>query len=130
MKTFNLYWGATGLMMAGITVLHVVSGGQQYVPVLLSQSALSSNETAIYYYVWHMVSLTMGTLAILFAGAARFASWRGPAALFNLLVLAFAGLSVAVGISFSQFPWDLPQWTLFLAVGVVGIAATFLPRRA
>ncbi|ESQ74796.1 hypothetical protein [Asticcacaulis sp. AC402] len=128
MKTkFNLLWGAAALMMAAITGLHVVAGGQDYVPPLLTQKALNANETGIYYYVWHMATLTMGTIALVFFGAAVRANWRGPAFLVNGLVLAFAGLSVAVGIGFSQFPWALPQWTLFLAVGLTGMAASILP---
>lgn len=123
MRNINLLWAAAAVMMAGITGLHVVGGGLQYVPPLMAQTGLNANETGIYYYVWHMATLTMAVIALLFAGAAWQVAWKGPAMLVNGLVLAFAALSVAVGVRFSQFPWDLPQWVLFAAVGVTGIAA-------
>ncbi|EGF89771.1 putative membrane protein [Asticcacaulis biprosthecium C19] len=125
MRNINLLWAAAAVMMAGIAVLHVTAGGMQYVPPLLAQTGLNANETGIYYYVWHMATLTMAVVAMVYAGAAWQPAWKGPAMLVNGLTLSFAALSVTIGMRFGQFPWDLPQWVLFLAVGVTGIAAGF-----
>jgi hypothetical protein len=116
----------TAAVLAALTAgIHIFAGGTDIAAPLLA-SSLGDEVRLTLYAVWHMVSVTLVLSAMVLAlganprhaFAARHAVlftsalWTGFGAVFLVIVLTRPGEGLL---------WKLPQWVLFLPVGLFGL---------
>lgn len=128
MKNINVWWLFAAVAMAAITALHIVGGGAELARPLLDQKALGASVTGNLYYGWHLVSVMLAAMALAYGAAAVSARHRSLGSASTLLALAFAILNIVIGLRTDLFPWQLPQWVLFLPVAVVGFLGLMASR--
>jgi hypothetical protein len=117
------------LLTAFIAAVHLFAGGADVVAPLLA-SSLAEEPRLTLYAVWHLVSVTLVLSAIALyvsalpqhAIAARYLAlfisilWLG----FGVVFLVIASTQPGEGLFFK-----IPQWTLFLPVGLLGLWGFF-----
>lgn len=126
------------LLLAGVlavvtAAVHVFVGTPEIAQPLL-RSALAPEVSYLLYACWHLVScaLVLSALALLVCALPRHRQSMYALALFvSWLWLAFGAVFVAVGITaaHSSLLFKLPQWTLLLPVGALGLLGCARSRR-
>jgi hypothetical protein len=129
------YWLAASAALAVLTAaVHVLAGTPEIQGPLLGAS-FERPVTLELYAAWHLVSVAL----IVSAGVLVWAAWkRRPSdallvAMVSALWLLFAAVFVVVDLLLAGSTGLLaaPQWTILLAVGVLGfVGASGLSRRA
>ncbi|MDO8925581.1 MAG: hypothetical protein Q7U94_01565 [Sideroxyarcus sp.] len=120
------------LLTALIAAIHLFAGGADVATPLLA-SALAEEPRLTLYAVWHLVTVTLvlSAIALYVSALPRHAAAARYLALFiSVLWLCFGLVFLAV---VSTQPGDgllfkLPQWILFIPVGLLGLWGTL--RRA
>jgi hypothetical protein len=108
-------------------LLHAWLGGRDILSPVLA-SSLSREVRHVVEVVWHMLTWHLAMLGLAFAGAAR-----SPDAAWVPWVTVWGGVTclgyAALFLGFAQARFGdvrrLPQWTLFLPMGLLGSAASF-----
>ena len=115
----NLWLLISGVLMAGILVLHIFAGGRENVRPLLKSSELPLVARMTLYMAWHMVSAAIGSMAIILLAASFRPEFQSLA--FGAVVLSFSFGLVSVGVTLTKrLPVSvLPQWVLFLPVAIL-----------
>jgi hypothetical protein len=110
--------------LAGVTALiHIVPGGKEVARPLLA-SSIDEVVKLTLYACWHLVSaaLVLSSLALLASGAGLIsAPWM--VAFVSTLWLLFGSVFLVVTLSLPKPRglFRLPQWTLLLPVGILGL---------
>ena len=117
-------WAATAASL-GCWGVHTFVGGRQIVSPLMA-SNLEPMPKYVLYFVWHIATLAIAFIAIGFALAALYPGlWPlgiNSAALSLLIALLIFGVAVSRKMSFG----DMPQWTVFLVMALLGAGAIWL----
>ena len=118
------------LLVAGVlavftAAVHVFVGTPEIAQPLL-RSALAPEVSFLLYACWHLVScaLVLSALALVVSALPRHQQSMHALALFvSWLWLAFGAVFVAVGLTGAHggLFFKLPQWTLLLPVGALGL---------
>lgn len=113
-------WLVAAASAAFVTFLiHTVVGGREIARPLLAARDLARIPRLTAYYCWHMVTLLLLAMALALAWAAGQAN-TALVVLVTLLAFGFAALSLFLVLRYRVRPWLLPQWSLFLVIGVLG----------
>lgn len=112
---------AAAILSAVTAGIHFWAGGHDVVDPLLAARDLTEAAKFTAYYCWHMVSVLLVAMSIGF-GYAALSAGGGRALAIALVALcaAFVLLSLWVGFVSGLGPWQLPQWVLFLPIGLLG----------
>ena len=112
------FWGAAGLSGAW-TCVHIFIGGPEIAAPLLA-SDMRKTPKYTQYFCWHIVSATIGALALFFALAALgYGAQYAVAG--TLLAAGFAVLGIAMVPAVGQSYRQMPQGWLFVPVAVLGL---------
>ncbi len=116
------------LLAALTAALHIFAGGTDVAAPLLA-SAMEGEPKLTLYATWHMASVAMAlsAVALVVGSLPRYALAARYLVLFiSLLWCAFGGVFLLVALSQPGGGWlfKLPQWTLLLPVGGLGLWAT------
>jgi hypothetical protein len=103
-----------------VCLLHIILGGHEAVRPLFQSKNLELVPRFTHYYCWHVVTLTIGTVAFVFGmGAVGYASVDLVA-----LVVVLSGLFCIWSIVMIAWhrlnPFDFPQWGLFALLTIIG----------
>lgn len=119
----NIWLLTAGIGSFAICITHIILGGKFAARPLLSSSDLGPTAKYTNYYCWHMVSIVIAGMGLMFILAAALEdalilSW--PATIFaSLFSLWNIALYVWTRRHFRHW-YQLPQWLLFAPVAVLG----------
>lgn len=115
---------STSLLAAFTAVIHIFVGTPEIEGPLL-QSALPQEVSLLLYACWHLVSVTLTLSAVAFFISARTidTSPQHMTKLLSYMWLCFGLVFIAVALLYSDVSMliKLPQWTLLLPVGALGL---------
>lgn len=111
-----------GMLSLAVCLIHLFLGGKEIARPLLDTTALKPIPKYTNYYCWHLVSLTIAGMGVMFLVAAWWPSavelaWAGMimSALFSLW-----NIGLYFGVRRQLRAWhDMPQWLLFAPIAVV-----------
>jgi hypothetical protein len=113
------------LLTAFIAVIHLYAGGADVASPLLA-SSMEAEPRLTLYAVWHLVSVTLvlSAIALYVSAQPRHAGAARYLALFISVLWICFGLVFLV-VAFTQpgqgLLFKMPQWILFLPVGLLGL---------
>ena len=127
----NIVLLAASMLAAFTAAVHCFVGGQDTLGPLLA-SSIDAGAKYTLYAVWHMatVVLSFSSLAFLFGAWSEYARpARWMVSMLALLWLAFGLVFVVVALVAGGTDWllRLPQWTLLLPVGGLGLFGAWRP---
>ncbi len=117
----NMWFLAAGFGSLFICWVHVVFGGKDIARPLLATENISRMVKYTHYYCWHMVSIVLGVMGLMFLWAAKYQSGVELAFTASVFALAFTLWSLGI-VAINKGRWKLfPQWILFAPVAIIGI---------
>lgn len=121
------YWFLAAAVLSALTcVVHVILGGRESVRPLFAATHFDHVAKFTNYYCWHLVTIAIAALAVMFAMAARSGASDDLAVAASAVALMFALWSCGMIMRHRLHPLQFPQWALFLPIaclGFVGVAA-------
>ena len=124
MQSF-FFWaaGATAFMTFCV---HTFIGGIHVARPLLADQGLPRAAKWLAYYCWHLVTLMLAALTLVFAAmAARFVAFDIALPL-SIFCLCCSALSIAVAMRGRIAPLRFPSTSLFAVLGLLGLAGATL----
>ncbi|MES2055253.1 MAG: hypothetical protein V4564_04865 [Pseudomonadota bacterium] len=117
-----LLWAAS--LVAAVTwATHTFVGGVHVARPLLADTSLPPAAKWLSYYCWHLATLMIAAMALLFAAAALGHVGPGLTCALAVFALACSALSIAVALKGGIRPWRFPSTSLFLVTGLLGLAS-------
>lgn len=119
----NIWFVLAGVSAFAVCLTHVFLGGKEAARPLLATQSLGRIAKYTNYYCWHIVTIVIGVLGVMFFVAAWFSSAYELAWTASLLALSFSIWNIALyALKRAEFRnwFELPQWLLFLPVWVFG----------
>jgi hypothetical protein len=120
--TMNIYLLAAAVLSAAVCLIHTFAGGRTIAVPLLKSADLHPVPKYVTYYCWHIVTIVLAMIAVMFALAALQESSLDLGWVATILVTAFCLLGLAVPPLKKQKYTHMPQGWLFLPIMVLGIA--------
>lgn len=117
----NAGFAAASALALVTFAVHTFVGGIYVVRPLLAVQGLSRASRWLNYYCWHMTTLTLVVMTVMFAYSAYEPTARGFGVLFTTMATAFSLLCIAVAIKGGVRPWRFPATSLFAAVASAGL---------
>ncbi|MEZ5841999.1 MAG: hypothetical protein R3D02_16770 [Hyphomicrobiales bacterium] len=118
----NGWWLAAAFFALVTATAHIVAGGREIAAPLLNAERLHPVVRYTHYFCWHMVSIVLVAMVVVFAAAASGQLSADLAKAATVLAVLFGLWNVALvaskGMSFKL----MPQWALFAPVAVCGLA--------
>ena len=105
--------------------IHTFVGGAQIVPPLRA-SDLKDMPKYVLYFVWHIATIVIAAIAVGFALAALYPDLWVLGVQGTILSALIALLIGGVAIWRRMGLKDMPQWTIFLLMALLGAAAIWL----
>ena len=124
MMQAGLLWAASVSSLATFAV-HTFIGGVYVARPLLADRALPKAAKWLAYYCWHIVTMLLFAMAVVFCLAAANLITRDVAFGLSLFCTACSVLSIAVALKAGIVPWRFPSTSLFALSAVFGFAASF-----
>ncbi len=121
------FLGAAALSFL-VCFIHVFLGGKEAARPLLDSSDLKPVPKYTNYYCWHMVTIIIVALGVMFSVAAFIPSAVELAWAASILAALFCGWNIALYLWKRQELrrwYQLPQWVLFLPIAVLGVFGLF-----
>lgn len=106
-----------------IFLVHYFAGGREIVPSLLAAKDIGRISKFTNYYCWHLVSITLASLAIAFTWAGLDTSQSALAIMATGLSGLFCLWSLAMIYIHKLKLWHFPQWALFIPPTILGFIA-------
>jgi len=121
----NIWFLGAGILSFSLCLLHIFGGGKVAARPLLDTDDLNPVAKYTNYYCWHIVTIVIAGLGVMFLFAAYYVSARELAVAASLFALSFSLWNI--GLYFwaqKQFRhwYDLAQWLFFLPIWVLGFA--------
>ncbi len=116
----NLYFLTAGAIMGAINLLHIFAGGPEIAHPVRRAPDLSPLLREVTYYCWHLVTISMGLIMLLFLWPAFDPSAWELAVLGTVAAGAFSLWGLVLARMVGQSYRDMPQGWLFLPVAVLG----------
>ncbi|WP_087017212.1 hypothetical protein [Thaumasiovibrio subtropicus] len=122
MEISNHYWLIAALVCGFTAFLHLIAGHYEPIKPFMASDTPAMRKGTLY-ACWHMVTVVLFGSAIALLSAAL---GQGSALLvlfISVLFLLFGLLFLLIAIGFSpkRNPFFLPQWTLLLPIGGLGL---------
>ena len=111
-----------GVLALLTSAIHIFAGGNDVARPLLNTSLTNDVKYALY-ACWHFVSAFFVMSALGFLGAGSGMMQPGFIVFFSVLWLLFGMLFFAISVRVNRLGgvFRLPQWTLLLPVGILGL---------
>ena len=104
--------------------IHTFVGGPRVARPLL-EAEMDRVAMLTNYYCWHLVTITLATMALGFGYAAQVPDGRDVGVLMTALAIAYGLWSMALVAWKHRRPFQLPQWSLFVAISAAALAGLF-----
>ena len=117
----NIWLFAAGIAAALTCLLHVFGGGPEIARPLLASNELPDVSKYVNYYCWHLVTFTIGAMAVGFVWSSIDPSQTGLAWMWTVMATLFTIWSIALILWKRQKFWRMPQWTLFAVISALAI---------
>jgi hypothetical protein len=117
----NMYLVAAAVLSALVCLLHTFAGGRAIAGPLLKANDLHPVPKYVAYYCWHIVTIVLATISVLFAVGAMRAQSLDLAWVATALTASFCLLGLVVPPMKKQRYKDMPQGWLFLPIFVLGV---------
>ncbi|MBL4853643.1 MAG: hypothetical protein JKY25_05325 [Robiginitomaculum sp.] len=119
----SIWFLAAAVLSFSVCLVHVFLGGKEAARPLLDSSDLKPVEKYTNYYCWHMVTIIIAALGVMFSVAAFIPSAQELAWAASVLAALFCGWNI--GLYFWKRQelrrwYHMPQWVLFLPIAVLG----------
>jgi hypothetical protein len=124
MQSF-FFWAACATALTTFCV-HTFIGGIYVARPLLADQGLPPAAKWLAYYCWHLVTLMLGALALVFAAMAARSIASDIALALSIFCLCCSALSMAVATRGGIAPLRFPSTSLFAVVGLLGLAGATL----
>lgn len=112
---------AAALVSLATVAVHVFLGGPETVSPLFSSRDLGEIPRATAYYCWHIVTITIGAMAVAFAMSAM--TGAPDAAIIATAMAAGFTIWNVILIRTQRLPWlRMGQWALFGPIAILGVA--------
>lgn len=121
----NTFFLLAGIAALAVLATHVIVGGRLFVRPLLASEGLHRVTRLTLYYCWHLTTLLIAAIVVLYLYAAAVPERTMPAVVATALAAGASLLSLLIVALHRQRPWHMPQWLFFAivtALGVVGLA--------
>jgi membrane-bound acyltransferase YfiQ involved in biofilm formation len=118
----NYWFLAAAILSAFTCAVHVILGGRESVRPLLAATHFDHVAKFTNYYCWHLVTIAIATLAVMFAMAARSRESDDLAVVASAVALMFTLWNFGMIARHRLHPLQFPQWALFLPIACVGFA--------
>lgn len=117
-----------GLLSALWTLIHIFAGGPGVARPLLKASDLEKSPKYVAYFCWHLVSISLATMSVLFLWPALWGGSTDLAVVGSVMALLFAAWGIGLGqFSAANLTFaDLPQGWLFVPVAALGFWGSVL----
>lgn len=122
----KLYLAAAVLLFATV-LIHVFAGGPE-IHQTIRHSAMPAEVRAVGSVIWHVTTWVLILMTVATAWLVRDDN-RALEAMVVALHLGFAVLFIGFGLFLLGSPWPMPQWTLFLGIAVLTLAARWSRRK-
>jgi len=116
----NLFLIAAAVLSAGVFLIHTFLGGRTIAVPLLKSGDLHPVPKYVAYYCWHLVTIVLAAIAVMFAVAGVRAQSLDLAWVATALTALFCLLGLAVPPIKKQKYGDMPQGWLFLPIFLLG----------
>lgn len=116
----NVWFFAAGVVSVVTACTHTYLGGIHVVRPLLAVEGLTRASRWLNYYCWHITTILLVAMAIVFLRAAFAEEMRETAALMTILAASNSLLCLAVALKGSVQPFRFPALTLFAVTAVLG----------
>ncbi|WP_299989613.1 hypothetical protein [uncultured Ruegeria sp.] len=113
---------AAGGLSAIITLIHVFMGGPEVARPLLAAGNLEKQPKYVAYYCWHLVSISLGLMSLLFLWPALWDGSNDLAIMGSIMATLFALWGIGL-LQFSKADLtftELPQGWLFVPIAIFG----------
>ncbi len=120
----NIWYLIAGILAFSVCLLHIFLGGKEAARPLLNTTALNSVAKYTNYYCWHMVSITIAALGIMFICSGLMPQAYPLAYFATILAGLFSVWNLTLYFAKrKEFRvwYALPQWLLFLPIAVFGL---------
>ncbi len=120
----NIWFLGAAVLSFIVCLIHVFLGGKEAARPLLDSSDLKPVPKYTNYYCWHMVTITIAALGVMFSIAAFIQSAVELAWAASMLAALFCLWNIALYLCKRQelHRWyQLPQWVLFLPIAALGV---------
>lgn len=109
------------LLSATVVVLHIFGGGRHISKPILNCNDLHPVVRLTNYYAWHLVSINLIFLVILFTWSAVIPSAWEAAAIATLMASSYSLLGIILVMAKRQKFSDMPQGLFFLPIACIGV---------
>jgi len=111
-----------GALSALWAVIHIFAGGPGVARPLLAARDLEKSPKYVAYFCWHLVSISLGIMSLLFLWPALWGGSNDLAVVGSVMSLLFAVWGIGLGqLSNAKLTFsDLPQGWLFVPVVALG----------
>ncbi|MBL4639185.1 MAG: hypothetical protein JKY57_01515 [Kordiimonadaceae bacterium] len=116
----NSYLIAAAVASFGVFALHTFVGGPIHAKALLEASDIHPVPKYTNYYCWHLVTISLLLMAGCFGWAAIYPSGIELAWLAQIQTVAYCLRSLSLVTMKKQNFLLMPQWILFLGIGILG----------
>lgn len=121
----NIFLLAAAGLSAAVCLIHTFAGGRT-IAVPLLKADLHPVPKYVAYYCWHIVTIVLAVIAVMFALAGVRADSLDLGWVATALVTSFCLLGLAVPPLKKQKYKNMPQGWLFLPIAVLGITGGVL----
>jgi len=119
----NIWFLIAGVLSITVCFIHIFLGGKESARPLLDSFDLKAVPKYTNYYCWHMVTIIIAGLGVMFSVAALIPSAVELAWAASILAALFCLWNIALYLWKRQELrrwYQLPQWVLFLPIAVLG----------
>lgn len=116
----NIWLFAAGLAAGFSALLHIFLGGREIAVPLLQAQDIPDLPKFVNYYCWHLVSITLIAMSVGLIWPALDPTQTGLAWMWTVIAVLFCAWSVGLVIWKRQSPWQMPQWSLFAVIALLG----------
>ncbi len=122
----NIWFIIAGLFTVFSCALHIFVGGKIAARPLLDARDMSRTAKYTNYYCWHMVTIVLAAMGLMFLWAARHESGIELAVVATVFAVIFMFWSFGVVALSKGKLFQFPQWALFAPIAALGIAGLVL----
>jgi heme/copper-type cytochrome/quinol oxidase subunit 3 len=117
----NMFLISAAILSVFVCLLHTFAGGRAIAVPLLKATDLHPVPKYVAYYCWHIVTIVLAMISVMFAVAAMRAQSMDLAWVATALTASFCLLGLVVPPMKKQRYKDMPQGWLFLPIFVLGV---------
>ncbi len=120
----NTAFAVAAGLSATTWAIHTFVGGPRVARPLL-EAEMDRVAMLTNYYCWHIVTITLATMALGFGYAGRVPGGRDVGVVMTALAISLGLWSLVLVLWKHRRPLELPQWSLFVAISAAALTGVF-----